>query len=268
MIKRALIGAFLILTVAAHADDTVFLLTSAVNRSGHKVMPTIETDTEAGIVSNHGIACKECWKKANAARAVAMQVPPPRPRIAHAPPPRSRISVLLANRRGKSIAPGCYERIMDQNGNVNPVGQMLVAEMSKKNNLELFTENRGLASVCPKFASMDAPAKLKAWTWFWLVLGNREAGDPYDCRPSTRHHTPPRAGIGIWGLELNPVTRAWRGPDCHGDMSKVERQVSCAVSTMANQQLRRGKAFQGRSYWSSINNRSLVQDMQRYAPCR
>ena len=116
--------------------------------------------------------------------------------------------------------------------------------------------------------------KIKAWTWFWMVLANEES----DCNVNKYHptHLPngrrlnPTEGWGMFAAELSSYKRATR-PMCSGDIKTAKIQMSCAVGTMADTQLSKGRGvlFTNGSYWGPIRRYTsqIAPNMRGFKAC-
>lgn len=191
-----------------------------------------------------------------------------------APRPTKRVTVTrvsFLNRGGKGIDLRCRSFI-DGYGNYGKYGHTIASLMSGSLK-RFYTRSNALSEICPNFNRFDDDLKIKAWTWFWMVLANEES----DCNVNKYHPTHlsngqrlnPTKGWGMWAAELSSYMRGTR-PMCSGDIKTSRVQMTCAVATMANTQLSRGRGVLYRgSYWGPVRRYAsqIAPNMKGFKAC-
>lgn len=177
----------------------------------------------------------------------------PKPAIPRPPAPIPSLRVSFNNSGGKAINSQC-RKFIDGNGNYGEFGQQISKLMANNFGHKHFTHPKSLKAFCPNFDKFENDEiKLKAWTWFWMVLANEES----DCTVKYLHttHTKsgrrinPVQGYGLFAAELSPSMRAAR-PMCSGDITTAKVQIMCAVGTMVDTALGKGfGVFRPDGYW-------------------
>ena len=179
----------------------------------------------------------------------------------------------------------CDNIIDDETGNVGSWGEVLGRLLLSPEHKSTYFDRNTLGAFCPKFNQLSEQRKLQAWVWFWTALGAEES----QCTLSQHHSTHsgrtrinPRAGYGLWTAEKSSTVRRGRynsgNGDCR-DISTIEGQALCAVTTMQETQLEYGKSAYGysSSYWGptrpysgKYGNRAekqMMPHMRRFAEC-
>lgn len=141
---------------------------------------------------------------------------------------------------------------------------------------DAYLDNESLAAYCPNFKNLNRAEKLRAWTWFWMVLANEES----TCSSEALHPTHakvngrwvrlnPRVGYGLFAAEFYGGDRRWRGPACEGNIKDRSLQVRCAVDTMYSRHLEKGSLSDESSYWGPIrrDTRQIKPNMKLFEPC-
>lgn len=186
-----------------------------------------------------------------------------------------------ARDRGTAIAPSrhmelaCYSMVQS-NGRYGEWGTQMSAILKEDRYRAQFTKAGALGKFCPKFDSLSADEKIKAWVWFWQSLAKEESS----CRLHVPHGTTtasgqilnPREGYGLWALEKDRIVREDRGPAC-SNIRTFAGQARCAIDIMYKTQLRRGGTASNSSlkYWGPTynhrNDRQIMPHMRRFKAC-
>jgi hypothetical protein len=214
--------------------------------------------------------CAKCEAVKPAVKPKPIKVKPvavPKP-----PNPVTAVHVSFHNRGGKGIDLRCRSFI-DGYGNYGSYGKEISSFMSNNFAKRFYTKSNSLSELCPNFNRFDDDLKLKAWTWFWMVLANEES----DCNVNKYHPTHlrsgrrlnPTEGWGMWAAELSSTKRKSR-PMCSGNIKTAKVQIMCAVGTMADTQLSKGTGVLHRgSYWGPVRRYAsqIAPNMKGFKPC-
>lgn len=240
--------------------------------------PKEESRTEALVLPPE--LCKTCL--AQNIPVEKIPIPTPRPEYDPSTQQLSAGAQREVNykrfRDGKKMNLQCRS-IIDQDYVPGSTGELLLNYMRQQPYAStFFNSSSGLREFCPKFGNLSRVNQERAWLWFWAVLANEESG----CNPNKYHptHVKKRNGKLIrinnkegWGLfaaELHPGDRNWRGRMCRGNIKTVSLQVSCAVHTMHDMQLTRGRGAQySSSYWGPVrrSSKQIGPNMKGFSPC-
>lgn len=227
-------------------------------------------DMDDDVVAEAKPPCTKC----GSIRPTVQPIVIPKPVVAPRPPaPTSEVRVSFNNKDGKAINLQCRSFI-DGNGNYGEHGRMISSLMANNFGHKYYTNKRSLKAFCPKFDTFQSDElKLKAWTWFWMVLANEES----DCTVQYLHKTHdkkgrrinPRPGYGMFAAELSDSLRDAR-PMCSGNIKSAKVQIMCAVGTMVDTQLSKGLGvYRSDGYWGPARryDRQIMPNMKGFKAC-
>lgn len=200
-------------------------------------------------------------------------VPKPAVEAPRPPAPIPQVRVSFNNPGGKEINLSCRS-FMDGYGNYGEHGRMISSLMTNNFANKYYTNKNSLKAFCPNFDKFESnELKIKAWTWFWMVLANEES----DCTVKYAHATHtrsgvrinPRPGYGMFAAELSSSLRDAR-PMCSGDIKTAKVQIMCAVGTMVDTQLSKGLGvYREDGYWGPARRykKQILPNMRGFKPC-
>ncbi|WP_413582233.1 hypothetical protein [Bdellovibrio sp. HCB288] len=186
----------------------------------------------------------------------------------------------VSGKKSRGMTSQCQNLLMNSQGNPNQLGQHMMSTMADARNSKYYLKSNALGGLCPRFNTLSTENKLKAWNWFWTSLGQEESST---CNPGLRHgqfytdrngntkRLNPTDGLGIWTVELSPILRSARGPEC-ANVKTAAGQAKCAIEIMKDTQLSRGStATTGNKYWGPTRShrvkRQMLPHMERFALC-
>ncbi|WP_413558116.1 hypothetical protein [Bdellovibrio sp. HCB209] len=186
----------------------------------------------------------------------------------------------VSGKKARGMSNQCQNLLMNSQGDSTQLGQYMMSTMADPRNSKYYLKSNALGSFCPRFNNLSTENKLKAWNWFWTSLGQEESST---CNPSLRHgqfyrdrngntrRLNPTDGLGIWTVELSPILRRSRGPEC-SNVKTAAGQAKCAIEIMKDTQLAKGsKATTGSKYWGPTRKgrlqRQMLPHMERFALC-
>lgn len=174
----------------------------------------------------------------------------------------------------KPLVKACT-KFIKEDGGYGVWGKEVNKQMNREEFKEAYLKDKSLKAYCPNFPVLSDQEKLHAWTWFWMVLANQESTcDANEYHPThvkikgKRKRINNKEGWGLFAGELHGGDRDWRGENCEGNMKDVKVQVSCAVSTMFDQQLNKGRGARTMSsYWGPIQRNEVLANMTLFKAC-